>query len=171
MHSNTARRRLLKAGAALAASAMLAGCGFHLRGPQPLAFSTLHVSVSEFSDLGSAIRRKVENSGTTTVTENAGKAEARLQILANERGREILSLTSSGTVREYQLTQRIRFRLIDNKNVELIPPTNISGQREYTFDDEEVLGKEQEEALLYRDMQADLVQQIMRRLAAYRRPQ
>jgi len=160
MHSNTARRRLLKAGAALAASAMLAGCGFHLRGPQPLAFSTLHVSVSEFSDLGSAIRRKVENSGTTTVTENA-----------NERGREILSLTSSGTVREYQLTQRIRFRLIDNKNVELIPPTNISGQREYTFDDEEVLGKEQEEALLYRDMQADLVQQIMRRLAAYRRPQ
>jgi LPS-assembly lipoprotein len=74
-------------------------------------------------------------------------------------------------VREYQLTQRIRFRLVDNKNVELIPPTNITGQREYTFDDEEVLGKEQEEALLYRDMQADLVQQIMRRLAAYHRTQ
>jgi len=171
MHSNSARRRLLKAGAALAASAMLAGCGFHLRGPQPLAFSTLHVSVSQFSDLGSAIRRKVELSGTTTITEDASKAEARLQILANERDREILSLTSSGTVREYQLTQRIRFRLIDSKNTELIPPTNISGQREYTFDDEEVLGKEQEETLLYRDMQADLVQQIMRRLAAYRRPQ
>jgi hypothetical protein len=34
------------------------------------------------------------------------------------------------------------------------------------FDETQVLAKESEEALLYRDMQADLVQQIMRRLAA-----
>jgi LPS-assembly lipoprotein len=35
-----------------------------------------------------------------------------------------------------------------------------------SFDETQVLAKEAEEALLYRDMQGDLVQQIMRRLAA-----
>lgn len=170
MHFNPARRRLLVAGSALTAAALLGGCGFRLRGPQPLAFATLHVGVSEFSDLGATLRRQVATSGTTTVVEDPAQAEARLQILANARTREILSLTGAGKVREYQLGQRIRFRLIDKAGGELIPPTVISARREYTFSDEEVLGKEQEEALLYRDMQADLVQQLMRRLAIYRRP-
>ena len=107
--------------------------------------------------------------GTTTVTEDAEQAEARLQILSNNRGREILSLTGAGKVREYQLTQSLRFQLLDKAGKPLIPPTSLSARREYTFHDSQVLGKEQEENLLYRDMQADLVQQMMRRLAAARR--
>ena len=39
-----------------------------------------------------------------------------------------------------------------------------------TFNDSAVLSKESEEGLLYRDMQSDMVQQIMRRLAAAQRP-
>lgn len=168
MPNQPARRRLLAAGAAFAAAAVLSGCGFHLRGPRPLAFATMHVSVNQYSDFGAALRRQITATGSTIVTEDASAADARLQILTNERGREILSLTGAGKVREYQLTQRIRFRLIDRKNAELLPLTEISAQREYTFNDAEVLGKEQEEALLYRDMQSDLIQQIMRRIAAYR---
>ncbi len=170
MPVNLARRRLLVAGPALASAALLAGCGFRLRGPQPLAFATLHVGASEFSDLGIALRRQVATSATTTVVEDAAQADARLQILGDERTREILSLTGAGKVREYQLGQRIRFRLVDKSDNELIPPTTLAARREYTFSDQEVLGKEQEEALLYRDMQADLVQQMMRRLALYKRP-
>lgn len=162
------RRRLLLAGAGLAALA-LGGCGFRLRGPQQLDFATLHIGVSELSDFGASLRRTVATSGTTTVVEDAAQAEARLQILAIERGREILSLTGAGKVREYQLTERIRFQLLDKSGTTLIPPTAIAASREYTFDDSQVLGKEQEEALLYRDMQNDLVQQLMRRLAAARR--
>nr|MBP6727589.1 hypothetical protein [Thauera sp.] len=69
-------------------------------------------------------------------------------------------------VREYQLTQTLRFQLLDKTGKALIAPTSISAAREYTFDDSQVLGKEQEETLLYRDMQNDLLQQLMRRLAA-----
>ncbi len=162
------RRRLLLAGAGLAALA-LGGCGFRLRGPQQLDFATLHVDVSELSDFGAKLRRMVATSGTTTVVEEAAQAEARLQILGIDRGREILSLTGAGKVREYQLTERIRFQLLDKSGKALIPPTAIAATREYTFDDSQVLGKEQEEALLYRDMQNDLVQQLMRRLAAAKR--
>jgi LPS-assembly lipoprotein len=149
---------------------MLAGCGFHLRGPQSLDFSSIHIGASQYSTLGTALRRQVELSGSTIVEEEAARAETRLQILANERTREILSITAIGKVREYELLQRIRFRLVDREGKELIPPANITVRREYTFNDEQVLGKEQEEALLYRDMESDLVRQIMLRLAAWHRP-
>ncbi|MFN0162016.1 MAG: LPS assembly lipoprotein LptE, partial [Burkholderiales bacterium] len=36
----------------------------------------------------------------------------------------------------------------------------------FPFNDTQVLAKESEEALLYRDMQTDMVQQVLRRLAA-----
>lgn len=166
--ASTRRRVLLAAlaGGALAAS----GCGFRLRGPQQLAFATIHVGVSELSDFGAALRRLIATSGTTKVIDDAAQADARLNILANERGREILSLTGSGKVREYQISQRLRFQLLDKAGNTLIPPTTLTANREYTFDDSQILGKEQEEALLYRDMQHDLLLQLMRRLAAVRPP-
>jgi len=147
----------------------LAGCGFRLRGPQPLAFSTVHISANQYSSLGIALRRQIALSGSTTVVEDAPRAETKLQILANNRSREILSLTATGKVREYELTQTLRFRLIDSSGNELIPPATLSARREYTFSDELILGKEQEEALLYDDMESDLVRQLMRRLAAWQR--
>ncbi|WEN43322.1 LPS-assembly lipoprotein LptE [Thauera sp. GDN1] len=162
------RRRLLLAGCG-AAALLASGCGFRLRGPQALDFATVHINTPPETELGAQLRRLIATSGTTTVTEDAEQAEARLQILSNNRGREILSLTGAGKVREYQLTQTLRFQLLDKAGKPLIPPTSLSARREYTFDDSQVLGKEQEEALLYRDMQNDLVQQMMRRLATARR--
>lgn len=164
------RRRLLLAGLALPATAVLGGCGFRLRGPQPMDFATLHVNVSAQTELGAQLRRLVAVSGSTVVVEEEAAAEARLQILGNSRSREILSLTGAGKVREYQLNQNLQFQLLDKAGKPLIPPTALSARREYTFDEDAVLGKQQEEELLYRDMQQDLVQQMMRRLAVFRRP-
>lgn len=159
------RRRLLLAGFLAVA---LGGCGFHLRGPQRLAFASLHIGVGPYTELGAELRRQVGSTGSTVVVEDPAQAEARLQVLANVREREILSLSGAGKVREYRLQQRIRFQLVDKAGQSLIPPTEITAQREYSFDDAQVLGKVQEEALLYRDMQSDLTQQLMRRLAAFR---
>ena len=51
-----------------------------------------------------------------------------------------------------------------------MPLTSITLTRDITFADTDVLAKESEEQLLFRDMQSDMVQQIMRRLAAARKP-
>jgi len=48
----------------------------------------------------------------------------------------------------------------------LIEPTELLQQRDISFSETAVLAKEAEEALLYRNMQTDIVQQLMRRLAA-----
>jgi LPS-assembly lipoprotein len=49
-----------------------------------------------------------------------------------------------------------------------LPTSEILLTRDMAYNDAQVLAKENEEALLYRDMQTDMVQQIMRRLAAAR---
>lgn len=167
MRSALVRRLVI--GATLAAVLASAGCGFKLRGPQPLAFATMYVGADPNSPLGAGLRRQIPTSGTTVVVDDPATADARLEILRNARTREILSLSGAGTVREYQLRQTITFRLVDREGAELLPATSISARREYNFDDSQIIAKEQEEALLYRDMERDLQQQLMRRLAAVQR--
>ena len=49
---------------------------------------------------------------------------------------------------------------------DLIEPTDILQERDISFNESAVLAKEAEEVLLYRDMQSDIVQQLLRRIAA-----
>ena len=67
-------------------------------------------------------------------------------------------------MREYQLRYRVGFRVHDAKGRDYLPPSEIQLTRDISFNDTQVLAKESEEALLYRDMQSDMVQQILRRL-------
>ncbi|MCK0505501.1 LPS assembly lipoprotein LptE [Aromatoleum anaerobium] len=166
MKPSLTRRRLILGFGTLAAATLLGGCGFKLRGPQPLAFSSIYLGVSRQSDLGAALHRRIVANGNTTVTDDPAKADVRLEILRDQAEREILTLTGGGKVREYQLQRVMSFRLVGRNGNEWVAPTTISARREYNFDDAQVLAKEQEEALLFRDMQNDLVDQLMRRLAA-----
>ena len=58
----------------------------------------------------------------------------------------------------------MQFRLTDEKNREHIPASEIVLRRDYSFNDDQALSKETEQANLYRDMRGDAVQQLVRRL-------
>jgi LPS-assembly lipoprotein len=100
----------------------------------------------------------------------ADDAEAVLKILGETQEKHILSLSSGGRVREFELRYRVAYRLTDKNSVDLAPPGEITLRRDMTYDDTLVLAKESEEALLYRDMKADAVQQMLRRLSVAQRP-
>ncbi|HNQ76409.1 MAG TPA: LPS assembly lipoprotein LptE [Pseudothauera hydrothermalis] len=163
------RRRLLTAASTLAVSSLLAGCGFRLRGPQPLAFATIYLGTSQNSGLGAQLARHIRATGSTEVVADPAQAEVSLQILRDGVSREILSLTGAGKVREYQLTRDFVFQLVGRDGALLVPPTQLTAQRDYTFQDERILAKEQEESLLLADMQNEIVRQLVRRLAAVRK--
>jgi len=146
----------------------LAACGFQLRGPKPMAFKTIYLEMSQYSDLAADIKRQIKTSGTTTVVDKREDAEVRFVVVQDSQEKAILALGPTGTVREYQLRKRFQFRLQDKAGKEVMSLQEINITRDITFNDSIVLAKEQEEALLYRDMQNDLVQQITRRLAAVR---
>lgn len=147
-------------------SLVLAGCGFQLRGAISFPFETLYIAQPETSELRAAIKRQIEAATDARVVDDPNKAQATLAILSDSNQRNILSLSSAGRVREFQLLRVFVFRMVDARGREVLAPATIRVGREITFDDTRVLSKESEEALLWRDIQNDLVQQLMRRLAA-----
>ncbi|MFZ1907805.1 MAG: LPS assembly lipoprotein LptE [Burkholderiales bacterium] len=147
----------------------LAGCGFQLRGAAKLPFDTVYVAAAA-GGIALDLKRNIQAGTDAKVVDDAKKAEALLQFTHEERQKVILSLSATGRVREFQLRYIVGFRVVDNKGEVYVPQSTIELTRDITFNDADVLAKESEEQLLYRDMQNDMVQQIMRRLAAARRP-
>jgi LPS-assembly lipoprotein len=150
---------------AIAAAAALAGCGFQLRQAPNFAFTSIHVAAAGNSPVGNELRRTIDGTTGVQVTDPAG-AQVVMELLSEQREKVVVGLNSVGQVREFQLRTRIRFRLRSAAGRELIPDTELLQTRDISFNESAVLAKEAEENLLYRDMQSDLVQQLMRRLAA-----
>ena len=160
------RRRTLLA---QAAAVCLAGCGFALRRAPELAFQSLYVNAGGASPIGNEIRRNLLSLGSLaliTDPQRQSSADAILDILSEAREKSVVGVTVSGEVREFQLRTRVRFRLRTPKGKDLIGETELLQQRDISFNESAVLAKEAEEGLLYRDMQTDIVQQLIRRLAA-----
>ena len=154
---------------ALALALLAAGCGFQLRGTADVPFQKIYVYGAN-SGIALDLKRQLEAGTNATVLNNPAEADAVLVFTQELRDKEILSLTGTGRVREFRLNYRVGFRLHDGKGGDFLPQNTITLSRDVTFNDSEVLAKEAEEQLLFRDMQADMVQQIMRRIAAARKP-
>jgi len=152
---------------------VLTACGFHMRGStdhDKLPFKSVFVVISDASPLGVELKRNLAAGANTTVVSDPKEAQAILEILTERKEKSILSMNIQGRVRELTVTYTVRFRLRDNKGKELLAPTTLSLHRTLTYSETHALASESEEALLYRDMQTDAVQQMMRRLAAIKLP-
>jgi LPS-assembly lipoprotein len=132
-------------------------------------FQTLYLPASS-GGIALELKRNVQAGTSAKVVDDPKQAEALLQFVSEARDKEILSLNAAGRVREFRLRYRLAFRVHDPKGADYVPLSTLELTRDVTFSDAEVLAKEAEEQLLFRDMQSDMVQQIMRRLAAAQRP-
>ena len=145
----------------------LSACGFKLRGSQVFAFSSLAVLPQPGGPLALELRRSFGNAvKVLPIGAPLEQAQVVLDILQEGREKVVVGTNSSGQVRELQLRLRLKFKARTPQGKELLPETEIVLQRDLSFNESVVLAKDAEEALLYRDMQSDLVQQLLRRLAA-----
>jgi LPS-assembly lipoprotein len=165
-HHRHGWRALARRGLALAACLGLGACGFTLRGVQQLPFSTIALNFPPNSALGTELARNIRTGTNTEIAADPSKAAAVLDLIGETRDRQILTIDAQGRAIEYTLRDRLRFRLRDASGREMIEPTELRVQRDIAFNDSQRLSKESEEVLLYRDMQTDLVQQLLRRIAA-----
>ena len=157
----------------LAPVALLAACGFRLRGVPEFSFASLYVAAPAGSSLARELLRTLDGSGSAlqVLRDPAAmpKAEAILDLLSEQHERVVVGLNASGQVRELQLRLRVRFKLRTPNGDELIPETELLQQREISYNETIALAKEAEEALLFRNMQTDIVQQLLRRLSVVKR--
>jgi LPS-assembly lipoprotein len=168
MHTN--RRPLLALILlALAILAMLSACGFRLRNAEQtnLPFKTIYLGFTENSALGIELKRNIRANGSTAIVTDRKLAEAIVEVVQPEKEEQVeLSRNGQGQPVEYTLYYKFSFRVRDNKDRELLPATPITITRYLPFNAALALAKETEKQGIYRDMQTDMAQQIVRRLAA-----
>ncbi len=145
----------------------LAACGFHLRGSDlqdvRFGFKSLYIKTPGETPFVAELRRTLGKSKMDPVA-TADQAELILEIVSENTTKQILSLSGSGRVREYQLGYRVSMRAYDLQQAEWLPPDDIRLNRILAYDDALILAKQQEEAQLYKDMRTDAVAQTVRRL-------
>ena len=162
-----ARRRGLLLG--VLAGGLLAGCGFSLRRLDGLPFASLYLDAPAGSVAARHLRAWLARDASTRLVDQAETAEAVLKLAGEERRRTILSLSGAGRVREFRLEYRLSFSLVSRGAAPGFEPEHIELTRDFTYDDARLLAKEAEEQLLYRDMENDAVQRIVRRLRSVSR--
>lgn len=147
---------------------LLSACGFHLRGHNmekaSFPFSSLYLKSAAPTPFIVDLQNSLELY-KIRIAATAAEADLTLDIVSEATGKQILALSGAGQVLEFQLTYRVSLRAYDKQMNEWLPADEITLQRNQAYDAAQVLAKEQEEAMLYRDMRSDAVQQVMRRLS------
>ena len=164
------RRAFMAALAAALLASALGGCGFHLRGEATYPFESIFVNASVSPPLAVELTRAISAASKAKVTDTATAAQVVLDVPSVLDDKEVLSLSSGGSVREYQLIKRVQFRLRDKNGTDWMPPGEVVIRRSYTFNETQVLARDLQEQRLQREMQTDAVQQIVRRLQSAKKP-
>lgn len=156
---------------ALTATLMLAGCGFHLAGTRPLpsALQTVYIDVVApyrvvQPPLETSLRTILQRRGADVRGEQgAGTTEIRLTDLTESR--EVLSVGINGKALEFRLVTSVQYQVFrDGKT--LVEPGALRLTRDYSFQPEQVLAKEAEEARLREFIQAEIAELMLLRLEA-----
>lgn len=143
---------------------MLGGCGFRLRETPPMPFARIALSgFAARSPLAAELRTRLAESAQ--VVDTPAQAEVVLHAMSDRRERSVVASTGAGQVRELQLRLGFEFRLTSPGGRELIPSTVLLLSRDMSYSETAALAKAQEEGELYAAMQADIVQQVLTRLA------
>jgi len=141
----------------------LTACGFHLRGsvqlPPELAEMALR-DASPATDILPELRRALKNENIR-LNETAPLV---LQLKAEQYGKRVLSVDSSGRAQEYGLSYTVRFSMQGNDGAVWLTEQAVTENRDLRFDANAVLGTASEERLLKTEMRRDAVLQILRRL-------
>ncbi|MGQ2922092.1 MAG: LPS-assembly lipoprotein LptE [Hydrogenophaga sp.] len=164
------RRRTLVQLAAAAATLGLSGCGFALRQAPKFAFDTVRIAGNENTPVSRELRTALITNGLQVLTSasppSSKPAQVVLTVVTDQRERIAVGQTAAGQVRELQLRTRFTFRLRSATDKDLIEDVELLLERDMSFSETAVLSKDAEEALLFRDMASDVVQQVVRRMAA-----
>lgn len=153
--------------AAFALLALLAGCGFQLRG----AYTTppeMERTYIETADRHSLFYRKLRTAlvqADVEVVDVADAATATLTVRFDETGQRVLSVSARNVPTEYEVFYTIEYSIDAGEKV-LLPVQVLTQTRDYTYDPTLVLGKAREQELLREAIADDLVRIVLKQISA-----
>jgi LPS-assembly lipoprotein len=146
----------------------LTACGFHLRGqidlPAAMAATFIEANGAN-ADLIKRVRRSLLGNGAVVTTDRA-EATAILRVLNDNYDRRVLSVGGGRKVRELELHYAVRFELVERGGDSLVKPQTVELFRDYTYDEDDILGKQGEEANIREEMIREAGDRILRIIQA-----
>ena len=117
-----------------------------------------------FRSLNKHLIKRFKQSGIKIVTKDPEKT---LEILNDRLDKRILSLNSSGSVKEYELIYLVIYRF---KSLESSWSKEIKKEitRDYTYDDNDRVAKELEEKNIVQQMRDEVVRSIVSQISVSR---
>lgn len=147
---------------------LFSGCGWHLRGYEPLPeeMKSLYLSIpNETSELSRSLKRSLKSMGVDLV-DSAAQAKMTLAVTDIKHNRRTISTSGRGKAAEYELTSLLTYEIKDSAGERLFGPDTVSAEKVYLFDPNRVVSAFEEEQLLREEMQRDLISQLLRRYRA-----
>ena len=141
-------------------SIMMLACGFQLRGSIEADFKSIYVYGGS-EGLNKHLIKRFKQSGIKIETSNPEKT---IEILNDQLNKRILSLNSSGSVKEYELNYLVSYRYKTSEG-DWTKKINKEVTRDYTYDDNDRVAKELEEKNLVRGMRDEIVRSIVSQIS------
>ncbi|MGZ8258491.1 MAG: LPS-assembly lipoprotein LptE [Methylotenera sp.] len=145
-------------------SIVLSACGFQLRGITELSFKNLYIQGGTLS-ISRDLKQAFKTNGIKVV-DSVEDAELLLEMINEINAKRILSLSGGGRVREFELNYSVSFRTREPASPTWSAVQTVQARRDFSYNDNALLGKLDEEAMLNSDMRKDAVREVLRRLTA-----
>lgn len=164
MFFKTSLRLLICLSFACAVLLSLTQCGFRLKQEVALT-STLPEITIIHSEVDPQFINRLEKSLKDRGINISDDANAQLHILRYTENRRAASInTVNASQIETQISKSISFSLTQKDKTLLIEPSSLSRQKEYTNDNGNIAGKAQEERLIKKELDEEIIALILRRL-------
>ena len=130
---------------------LITSCGYSMRGSLNLPASLEKISVysDSYSDLVNSINSTLQNSGITVTSSNS-KHLYRIVVISEELNRRQLSMNITGRVNEYELIYEVKYEI--NSPNEKNLSDSIILYRDYSFDENNVMGNSDREDDIHKEM-------------------
>ncbi len=166
MRADVQRGKWPRVVAALLLTVVVAGCGFHLRNYSLDAnLESFYVDSASQHFLADELRQGLRLAGATEAA-TAMEAELVVELMDQRRLRRSVSTTGSARAAEYEIELGVRFRLNNGAGEALTEPQWITRERVFRVDRDNIVGNNEEQVLIEREMRADLVQSVVRTINA-----
>jgi len=130
---------------------LITSCGYSMRGSLNLPPSLEKISVysGSYSDLVNSINSTLQNSGITVTSSNS-KHLYRIVVISEELNRRQLSMNITGRVNEYELIYEVKYEI--NSPNEKNLSDSIILYRDYSFEENNVMGNSDREDDIHKEM-------------------
>lgn len=147
---------------------LTSACGFHLRGSQLTEFdvANIYINPSSAPKLATEVKSQLTSAGVSLAS--SPQSASYVVTLKEERfEKAVLSVSATtGKVEEYQITYKALMDAAHADGRQIVKDDRVTSSRDFTFDENAVLGKFSEEELLHEDIVRRAASQVLRRLQA-----